>query len=58
MGLVIHTKLIEITIFARSIMAINAATSICKGIGKKAQKIPVKNALETDFLLRCQSEGC
>lgn len=57
-GLVNQTKLIEITMLARRKIASKAASNICIGMGKKAQKIPAKNALETDLLLRCQREGC
>ncbi len=57
-GLVIHTRLTETARFDRIKIAKKAATSICMGIGKKAQKIPTMNALATDFLFKCQREGC
>jgi len=56
-GLLSHTNIMVIGKLQLIQMAIKAARTICKGIGKKQQKIPTRNALETERLLMCHKLG-
>ena len=56
-GLVSHTRLTDIGMLLRTVIARQAANSIWKGMGIKAAKIPTAMAREAEWRLRCQRLG-
>ena len=56
-GLLIQVSINDIGKFPAKVIARNAASNICPGIGKNAQKAPIAKPLDTDFLLMCHRLG-
>ena len=56
-GLVIQTSPTDIGMLLLANNDSSAATNICIGIGKNAQKMPTKKARLTERRVRCHNEG-